>query len=89
MDSLTDDVLFQTSDKMLSISPNESSKKQMTSSENSELSLPPIETIRRLNELATSKLAEMIRKRTEKGYDDAEIVAARALLDKSTQPMQR
>lgn len=50
-----------------------------------ELPLPRLETIQQLNELATSKLAEIIRKYSTgengwQGYDEAEVIAARALL---------
>ena len=50
---------------------------------------PPIATVQKLDELATSRLAEIIRRYSTSeqgwtGYDEAEIVAARALLEKNT-----
>jgi len=48
---------------------------------------PALKTMQKLKELATKHLAEIVRKHSTKasgweGYDDAEIAAARALLDK-------
>lgn len=50
--------------------------------------------MKKLNELATAKLAEIVRRSTsgEKGWDGynaAEIAAARALLDKDVQKIAR
>lgn len=51
--------------------------------------LPPQKaTVQKLNEQATSKLAELTR-RISYNVDNAEIVAAKILLDKSTQTRQR
>ena len=59
-----------------------------------DLAPPSIENVRKLNELATAKLAEIVRRSTsgEKGWDGynaAEIAAARALLDKDVQKIAR
>jgi hypothetical protein len=50
--------------------------------------LPPQATLEKLNELATKKLAEIVRRNSAKdpewrGYDPAEVEAARRLLDES------
>jgi len=70
------------------------SSKSVTSSSENELPPPTVATVQRLHELATSKLAEAIRRNTagEKGwdgYDEAEIIAARALLDRDTKDIER
>lgn len=49
--------------------------------------VPAVNTVQKLGELATSKLAEIVRRfsTNEKGwdgYDEAEVIAARAFLDK-------
>ncbi|KAK5011412.1 hypothetical protein LTR28_003333, partial [Elasticomyces elasticus] len=59
-----------------------------------ELAPPSLASIQRLNELATAKLAEIVRRNAagEKGwdgYDMAEIIAARELLDRDTLSIQR
>ncbi|KAG8623771.1 hypothetical protein KVT40_008747 [Elsinoe batatas] len=59
-----------------------------------DLAPPPIPAVESLNELATSKLGEMVRRGAAKeagwdGYDEAELIAARELLDRDTQKMQR
>ena len=48
---------------------------------------PPVATVEKLHEVATSKLAEIVRKASSgmkgwEGYEEAELIAARALLDK-------
>jgi len=50
-----------------------------------EFTLPDVRTIERLNELATAKLAEIVRRNTAKeegwrGYDEREVAAAQELL---------
>lgn len=59
-----------------------------------DLPLPELDTVQKLNELATSKLAEIVRKGNAKqngweGYDKAELIAARALLDKGGSKIER
>jgi len=49
--------------------------------------IPTLQTMQKLKELATKHLAEIVRKHNGKvsgweGYDDAEVAAARALLDR-------
>lgn len=55
---------------------------------------PPLPAVESLNELATSKLGEIVRRGAAKqtdwdGYDPAELIAARELLDRDTQQIQR
>jgi hypothetical protein len=50
--------------------------------------------VERLNEAATSKLAEIIRRNASgeagwQGYDEAEIIAAKELLDRQSAPIIR
>ncbi|KAF2221508.1 tetratricopeptide repeat domain-containing protein [Elsinoe ampelina] len=59
-----------------------------------DLAPPPVPAVESLNELATSKLGEMVRRGAAResgwdGYDEAELIAARALLDRDTQKVQR
>lgn len=73
-----------------------SKKGQVTSSDPStgDLAPPSIENVKKLNELATARLAEIVRRSTsgEKGWDGynaAEIAAAQEVLDKDTQKIAR
>jgi ER membrane protein complex subunit 2 len=48
---------------------------------------PKLETVKKLEELATTKLAEIVRRYSSgdqawQGYDEAEVIAARELLDR-------
>ena len=80
----------QTTDRLLSALPDDStSTRQIVSTDNGELPMPSTTTVRKLNERATFKLAEITRDTTGKGLNHAEVVAAKALLDKSTQVRQR
>lgn len=59
-----------------------------------DLSPPSIATVEKLHEVATSKLAEIVRKASAgekgwEGYDEAELIAARALLDKDEEKVVR
>lgn len=59
-----------------------------------ELAPPSVEAVTKLNEVATAKLAKIVRRGTagEKGWDgynQAELAAARDLLDRDTQKIQR
>lgn len=81
-----------TAQKLLEMLPK-SGKGHVTASEDD---LPPPETatVEKLRELATSKLAEIVRRSSsrEKGwesYDEAELIAARALLDKDETKIAR
>ena len=61
----------------------------MVSTDNGELPMPSTTIVRKLNERATFKLAKIARDTAGKGTNQAEVVAAKALLDKSTQVRQR
>jgi len=70
------------------------SSKSVTSGSESDFPPAAIATVQRLHELGTSKLAEVIRRHTagEKGwdgYDEAEIIATRELLDRDTERIER
>ena len=59
-----------------------------------EFALPDTATVERLNELATGKLSEIVRRngaqeRKWRGYDQAEIAAARELLSKEQVEVKR
>ncbi|KAF7188149.1 TPR repeat protein oca3, partial [Pseudocercospora fuligena] len=59
-----------------------------------ELPLPKVESVRKLNQVATAKLAEIVRRVSagEKGWDgynEAEIAAAKELLARETQKIER
>ncbi|PNS20498.1 hypothetical protein CAC42_5948 [Sphaceloma murrayae] len=59
-----------------------------------DLAPPPIPAVESLNELATSKLSEIVRRGSAKehgwdGYDEAELISARELLDRDTQKVER
>ena len=56
----------------------------MVTAETIENSMPPVTLVHKLNERATARLAEITRYTAADGYDDAELVAARSLLDKGT-----
>lgn len=81
--------MTQTTDQLLSVLPNDSHTAQVVSTHNGELPMPSTTIVRKLNERATFKLAEIARDTAGKGTNHAEVVAAKALLDKSTQVRQR
>lgn len=59
-----------------------------------DLAPPSIDAVKKLNEVATAKLAEIVRKGTagEKGWDGyspSELIAARELLNRDTQQISR
>lgn len=63
--------------------------KSKNQSEDNAFQLPARATIEKLNQVATAKLAEIVRRSGAnepqwQGYNEAEIAAARALLDKSS-----
>jgi ER membrane protein complex subunit 2 len=58
------------------------------------LPLPDIKTVERLNETATAKLAEIVRKSASRedgweGYDRAEVIAAKELINRDAKPITR
>ncbi|KAI9693887.1 MAG: hypothetical protein M1822_003158 [Bathelium mastoideum] len=81
--------------KLLEVYPKNSKPSQAVSdSIAGELPLPSLQSIQKLNELATAKLAEIVRRGSaeEKGwndYEEAELIAARELLDRDTQSIKR
>lgn len=55
-----------------------------------ELGLPSKSEVEGLNELATSRLGAIVRQSSPgDGYDEAELIAAKALLDQTTQEIER
>ncbi|MCJ1427303.1 hypothetical protein MMC29_005206 [Sticta canariensis] len=68
---------------LLSKSPNFSSD-SVTSTDQRDLMIPSVQTLNRLNEKATSRLAEISRGTSHSIYEESEINAAKELLDKST-----
>jgi tetratricopeptide (TPR) repeat protein len=73
------------SDRLLAAPPTKAGKRNDVDV----VTLPEPATIERLNQLATERLAEIVRRYAAKeplwqGYEEAEVAAARALLDKST-----
>lgn len=57
-------------------------------------SVPPLTTIEKLNELSTKKLVEIVRKSSSSDYDwegyaEAEVIAARELLDRDSSKTPR
>ena len=79
----------QTSDKILSLTSDKGSRDAVTSTQDDELPPPSTETVQRLNEVAISKLAAIVRKGENQGYDIAEVAAVRSLLDQTTQKVNR
>lgn len=78
------------------MSASKPSKPQQASSDPlaGDLAPPSLASVQRLNELATAKLGEILRRSSagEKGWDgysQAELIAARELLDRDTQKIQR
>lgn len=56
------------------------------------LAAPDLKTVECLNETATAKLSEILRKRGEpgwRGYDEAELIAAKALLETDARKLTR
>lgn len=91
---LADDI-HQTTNKILELFP-ESSKPSSALSDPivGDLAPPPITTVKQLNELSTSKLADICRQHMLKakdwdGYDEAEVIAARELLNRDEQQTER
>lgn len=62
--------------------------------EEGDFTLPDKDTLEKLHELATAKLAEIVRRSTAKergwrGYNEAEVAAARELLAEDTAAVKR
>lgn len=83
--------MFQASTRLLAIllkSPYFSSS-VATNTDNRDLMIPSVQTLNRLNELATSRLAEITRGAGRSSYEESEITAAKELLDKNTSSTPR
>lgn len=68
---------------MLSIYPKASKQQKGDTT----ITIPDLKTVQSLNQLATAKLSEIVRRGLARdagweGYDAAELIAARALLDR-------
>jgi hypothetical protein len=74
--------------KAIPDSPSTSNKRNNNNTQDDDdIPVPSIETVKKLEELATSKLAEIVRqyksgRKGWKGYNEAEVIAARELLDR-------
>jgi hypothetical protein len=73
--------------KLNSVLSDSSSNKRNTQEDDNDIPLPSAATVKKLEEIATSKLAEIVRRyksgrKDWGGYDEAEIIAARELLDR-------
>ncbi|CAD6593138.1 MAG: hypothetical protein ASARMPRED_007081 [Alectoria sarmentosa] len=74
-----------TSDRLLSVIPDDTkSREQVATVDNGELRMFSTAVVRKLNEQATFKLAEITRT-SNSSYNVAEIISAKDLLDRSTQ----
>ena len=70
------------------------STKVLKSEASDDFPIPSVNMVEKLNELATSSLAEIIRQHSTgqsgwSGYEEAEIIAARELLDRDAQRASR
>jgi len=81
--------------KLITIKTTTKLQNLLTEDDREEASgLPTLKTVQRLNEVATKKLAEIIRKHSTgengwQGYDEAEVIAARELLDRESSDIRR
>jgi len=83
-----------TSKRLLELLPNAPKSSSSSDATFGDLALPSISSVERLHELATSKLGEIIRRSSteEKGWDgysEAELIAARELLNRDSQRVER
>ena len=86
------DVAMQASDRLLEVlpkAPKNSSTVMPVTDSAADLPTLSVPILQKLNEQATSKLAEIIRQANNGGYIPSEISAAKALLTKSTQSIKR
>ncbi|KAF1994484.1 hypothetical protein P154DRAFT_581779, partial [Amniculicola lignicola CBS 123094] len=70
-----------------SAAPSTAAAKRQAAADEEDTSPPKLETVKKLEELATTKLGEIVRnyasgKKGWTGYDEAEVIAARELLDR-------
>jgi hypothetical protein len=86
---------LQTTTRLLPLLPTSSSTKPATSkSSDADLPTPTLKTTEKLNEAATAKLSEIIRRsksgdKAWDGYSEAELIAAHELLSRDAQNVAR
>ncbi|KAK8218575.1 tetratricopeptide repeat domain-containing protein [Phyllosticta capitalensis] len=82
-----------TTKRLLGVLSQSSDKQAVTDTQSGDLPPPTTATVEKLHELATSKLAEIVRRSNagESGweYDQAEVIAARELLDRDSEEVPR
>jgi hypothetical protein len=71
---------------LLSESTSVSNKRGNNSQDDDDVPIPKLDSVKKLEEIATKKLGEIVRNATSgksgwTGYDQAEVLAARELLD--------
>lgn len=76
--------------RLLSESSSSTTSKRNLAQEDDDVSVPSISTLQKLEELATNKLAEIVRQyksgnKAWQGFDEADVIAARELLDRDGQ----
>jgi len=84
----------QTTSRLLAILSKTTKVPTASSDIPGDLAPPSLLSVQKLNQLATSKLAEIVRRGSAgeagwDGYDQAELIAARELLDRDTQTIER
>ena len=86
----------QTSQRLLEILSHTNTKPQKTTSDPTVGDLPPpsLASVQRLRELSTKKLSEIVRRsmsgeKNWDGYDQAELIAVRELLDRDVESVKR
>ncbi|KAF2034770.1 hypothetical protein EK21DRAFT_55974 [Setomelanomma holmii] len=70
---------------LLSDAPQSSNKRGGNAQDDDDVPIPKLATVEKLEELATNKLGEIVRNASARkwmGYDEAEVIAARELLDR-------
>jgi hypothetical protein len=76
---------------LLSESTSVSNKRGNHQNDDDDIPIPTIDSVKKLEEIATSKLGEIVRNASSgkagwTGYDQAEVIAARELLDREGKP---
>jgi hypothetical protein len=90
-DDFANGFVWQTSKKLMEVLPTTAKNARLDAGE---LPLPTLQAVTKLNEIATSKLAEIVRRSSsgEKGWDGynaAEVAAARELLSQGVPQVSR
>lgn len=83
-------IVCQTTHRLLTVKPQAS--KQAVSGD--DLPMPDVQTIEKLNQTATARLSDIVRRsstgeRGWTGYDAAEVIAAKELLSRDAAPITR